>query len=34
MTIYPITHIRYSKEDILLATEKIENIVSKYDNCF
>jgi len=33
-TIYPITHICYSKEDILLATEKIENTVSKYNNCF
>lgn len=33
-TIYPITHICHSKEDILLATEKIENTVSKYNNCF
>jgi hypothetical protein len=33
-TIYPMTHIRYSREDILLATDKIENTVSKYNNCF
>tara|TARA_R110000782_G_scaffold252420_1_gene340227 strand:+ start:5441 stop:6652 length:1212 start_codon:yes stop_codon:yes gene_type:complete len=33
-TIYPMTHIRYSEQDILLTTEQIKNTVSKYNNCF